>query len=550
MKSIRSIFLCLSLFASFEAYAQVIKDLKIAVVQEWSQFNPVTYNLASTEAFLHFVMRPMTLYAPNGSIVADLAEQIPTKKNGKVQIVKDNGKSKVVAQWNIKAKANWGDGKPITCKDWWMSWQVGLSPNVSTLEKTAYTKIEKIEWADTKPKECKVTYASDDWTFDRDLPIPIPAHLEGPVFEKWKNQSQAYEQNSIYVKDPANKGLYSGPYVIQEYVLGSHFILSVNSHFYGQQPQISKVSVKHIGDANTLRSHLSTKEINMISAVGFPPDMALAMDQEFKKAQSESNVYFNESPIFQGIFMNLDQEILKDIKLREALWKAIDKEELVKAFFQNKMLAAETFLPERSPAFQKRKSQYSLSDARKLLDEAGWKSEGSGVRKKNGQPLNLEFRTSAGIKILETIQTYICSQFQKIGAQCVVKNQPPRVFLGDSVTKGDFVLGMFGQPVLPDSSLKALFHSKEIPTKENAWTGGNSIRFKNASLDEKLLAFDREWNPKKRLQLVREMEKILLAEKPFIPLYHRKEAYVIPKKLQGFQGDLKGTGFIYPENWH
>ncbi len=529
--------------------AEMTPDLKIAIVQEWNQFNPVTVNLASTEAFLPFVVRPMVTRNSQGDVVADLAEKIPLKKDKQVEIVKVNGKAKVVAQWTIRANANWGDGQAITCKDWWMGWQVGLSPNVSTEEKNIFDKIENIEWTDQKPKFCKVTYKNDDWTYDRDLPPLLPAHLEQAVFEKWKGQPQAYEQNSIYVKDPTNKGLYSGPYVVDEYALGSHFLLSKNKYFFGATPKIQRVLVKHIGETSTLKSHLQTGEVNMISAVGLPPDLALMLAEDFEKTKAPSSVVFLDSPIFQGLFFNLDNEILKDLKVREALWKSIDKQELTKAFFQGKLKPAETFLAPQNPAFQDKTPQFSVSASRTLLDEAGWKADSNGMRSKNGKPLTLEFRTSAGIKILETIQTYICSQFQKVGAQCVVKNQPPRVFLGDSVPHGDFALAMFGQPILPDTSLRGLFASTEIPSKENAWTGQNVIHFKSATLDDRLKAFDHEWSSKKRLILMKEMENLLLKEKPFVPIYHRREAVVVPKNLIGFQSDISGTGFLFPENW-
>jgi peptide/nickel transport system substrate-binding protein len=547
MKAIGVFFLW---FLPFGAFAtEVAQELKIAIVQEWNQFNPVTVNLASTESFLPFVIRPMVTRNAHGDVIADLAEKIPSKKDKLIELVKSNGMSKVVAQWTIRANANWGDGLPVTCKDWWLGWQVGLSPNVSTEEKNIFEKIENIEWTEQKPKLCKVTYKNDDWTYDRDLPPLLPAHLEQAVFEKWKGQPQAYEQNSNFIKDPTNKGLYSGPYVVDEYALGSHFLLSRNKYFFGTTPKIERILVKHIGETSTLKSHLQTNEVNMISAVGLPPDLALTLDEDFQKSKAPSTVVFLDSPIFQGLFFNLDNEILKDLKVREALWKSIDKQELTKAFFQGKLKPAETFLAPQNPAFQAQSSQYSPSAARALLDEAGWKADGKGMRSKDGRPLILEFRTSAGIKILETIQTYICSQFQKVGAQCVVKNQPPRVFLGDSVPHGDFALAMFGQPVLPDTSLRGIFASTEIPSKENAWTGQNVFHLKNAQLDERLKSFDREWSSKKRLALIKEMENILLKEKPFVPIYHRREAVIMPKNLVGFQSDISGTGFLFPEKW-
>ena len=549
MKLLLPLLLLISSFNTWSAPNPVEAPLKIGVVQEWSQFNPVNLNVASTMAMSRFVVRPMTSSLGNGQPLPDLAEQIPSKKNGQVKIITDNGRKKVVAQWTIKTKANWGDGTPVTCKDWWLGWQAGSSTKVMVNKKNNFTKIEKIEWNESKNKVCSVTYVNDDWTFDRDLPWPLPAHLEQSIFDKWKSQTGAYEQNSLYAKAPTTKGLYNGPYTVDQFVLGSHFILVKNPHFGGQTAQIEKIIVKHVGDSATLKAHLTTGDINMVSSVGFPPDLALQMDEELQNSKLNLRVRFEAGPLFQGVFFNLDNEVLKDKRIREALARAIDKRELVKAFFKNKMLAASGPLAPTNPAYTQRPDWYSPAESKKLLAEAGWTPNEKGRLMKNGKPLVLEFRTSAGIKILETLQTYICAQFTRLGAECVAKNQPPRVFLGEAVPHGDFVLAMFGQAILPDTTLRGLFAASEIPTKENSWAGGNSGRFRSAKMDELMTKFDQEWNAQARRKLMKQMDAILFDERVFIPLYHRREAVVMPKNLTGYMDDIQGTDFIFPEKW-
>lgn len=548
MKSIKiKVIFSLILMASLSTNAD---ELKIGIVQEWSQFNPITVNLASTSAISHFLLRRMTVRDASGKLLADLAKNVPSLENKQAKFETKNGKKIVVANWEIKDNAKWGDGVDITCKDWQAGWKIGLDEGVSVEQRSIYTAIEKIEWDEAKPKKCKVTYSNSDWNFDRDIPAVVPAHLEMPIFEKWKGQPQAYEQNSIYVREPTNRGLYNGPYVVTEYVLGSHFTLVPNKFFFGQAATIEKVSFRHLGDTSALRANLKTKNINSVSAVGFPPDLAILLSTEFEKSKGgDYRVHFQDSPIFQGIFFNLEHDILTSKVVRRALELSIDKKEITKAFFDNRLLPADTFLAPSNTQFMNRPGKYSPKEAMAILDEDGWKLNKSGVREKNGKTLSLEFRTSSGIKVLETIQTYVCSQFSKIGAQCLVKNQPPRIFLGESVPKGEFDLAMYGQPFLPDSSFKAIFSSSEIPKKDNSFTGGNSTRFSNKYVDKLAESFDQEWSFKKREKTIKELENIVLESKPFIPLYHRKEAFVLPAKLEGFQADMSGTGYLFPELW-
>lgn len=528
--------LFLALFLTTSVFA-ADKTLRLAVVQEWSAFNPVTSQLASNEALMQLMIRKMINRQANGKVIPDVAEAVPVLKNK-------------TAVWKIRKNAKWGDGHDITCEDWLLGWKAGMNPNVSVETRTYYSKIISIKWAPETPQVCQVDYEKHDWSYDRDLPPLLPAHIEKTIFEKNNKTSEAYDRNSSYVTYPNLAGLYNGPYTITEFKLGSYIVFSRNKHFYGAKPEYDKVIVTHIPDSSALKANLASKQIDGISAVGFPPDTAITMDNEFQQDKTSlSRVYFQDSSIFQGVFFNLDKDIFKDKKVREALSHAIDKEALVKAFYQNKLKPAEGILPPQHPAYKNKASIYSKKTAISLLEHAGWKSGPNGVREKDGKKLSLIFKTSAGIKVLENIQVFICDQFKDIGAQCVIKNEPPRVLLGSSVPHGEFDLVMFGQPIPPDTSLASYFSSNEIPTNANSWAGGNSLRVRSIELDLILKDFDNEFSIDKRNKLAQKIEAYLQSDFSFIPLYHRREAIVMPKKLEGLSESFDGTSYVQPENW-
>ncbi len=526
------------------------KPVRITMIQEWSQFNPITYNLASVEALLPMVVRGFVARSPSGQVLPDIVEQVPSLKNKLATKNFEAGVAKVHAQWKISSRAKWGDGKPIICADFKLAWQIGSDSNVSTQSRANFTKIQSVEWSDKSPQLCQLIYFNQDWSFDRDLPFPVPAHLEATVFEKFKGQPEGYDRNSIYVKEPTNPGLYNGPYLVKEFKLGSHIIFEANPFFMGQAPKIKKIIIKHLSDTSAIRAQLISNQTDIVSAVGFPLDTAIALAEESEQQKTlPFAVRFQSSSIFQGIFLQTENGPLKDDKVRRALALAIDKETLVKAFFKNKIDAANTFLPQVHPAFSKRPSEFQRDLAKKLLDEAGWVQQKNGVRQKEGKALALEFKTSAGIKVYENIQLQICDQLKQVGVGCRIKNEPPRILLGESVPKGQFDLSLFGQPIQPDSSLTSTFSSQEIPSAKNSWAGANVMRWSNKKLDQVLRSFDQEWDSQKRNQLIKNIEVLYLEDRPFIPLYHRKEAMAIPKNLQGVSDDFNGTGFAFPERW-
>jgi len=521
--------------------------IKIGIVQEWDVFHPVTTQTSATESLLHFLYRDMVYRDEKGTVIADLAVKIPSLKNKMAKIIQIGHIKKVVAQWEIKKNAVWSDNTPITCVDWELGWLVGLSPNVSKTEQNIYSKIEKISVDSKNNKKCEVTYVDDSWTFDRDLPPLLPAHIEKSIFQTKNTKSGEYEQSSMYVRDPFKKGLYSGPYQIAEIKLGSHVILEENPFFWGQKPQIKKIIVKLIPNTATLKSYLLSHELNAIASIGFPPDLAIqfASDPSLK----DFSVHFKNAPLFQALFFNTQDPILSSLKVRKAIALSIDKKAISDSFLSGKLNPAETILSESDPAFIKRKSAYDLKKAAALLDSDGWRLGPDGIRRKNQQALELTFKVSAGIKLYENIQIFICDGFKKIGIICKIKNEPPRLLLGTTIQKGDFQLAMFGQNTYPDTSLKGLYSTQEIPNEKNSWTGGNIIRYSNKSLDFLLSAYDQEWNFSKRILIMKKIENIIFENDVLIPIYHRREAFLAPRPMSGIQAGLKGTAIVFPEFW-
>lgn len=511
------------------------KTLNIALIQEWSAFNPITSQLASNEAIFPFIQRRMVAREADGRVTADVAETVPALQKNK-------------ATWVIRKNARWADGTQITCADWELGWKAGLNPKTSVETRVVYSKISQIEWSKDSANICQVTYTKADWSYDRDLPPLLPSHLEQSTFNKFKNETEGYDRNTTYISAPTNKGLYNGPYYVSEFKLGSHIILERNENFYGKRPQIEKIIFKYIADTSALKAHLLSGQINAISAVGFPPDTALMMSEEFNRS-SPHQVRFQNSGIFQGVYFNLDNPLLKDVVVREALSRAIDKEKIVAAFFNNKLEAANGILSPLHPAYQKTEPIYSKKIASDILEKSGWKKAANGIREKNGKPLTFTFKTSAGLKVLENIQLAICSDFKSIGISCLIKNEPPRILLGRSVPRGEFDLAMYGQPIPADSSISTYFSSKEIPTAKNSWAGGNAIRLNSSEIDALLNQFEKENTRAKRDQAVQKISAYFQNQYTMIPLYHRREAIVLPKSLTGLTDSYDGTSFAAPENW-
>jgi peptide/nickel transport system substrate-binding protein len=539
--------------AGLSSAAPSNEELKIGVDQEFENMNPIISQMLATTYIYALVGRRLVVLGRDGKTwEPQLVTKIPTFENGGARFV-GNSPKKLVADWEIDPKAVWGDGTPITGADVKFAWEVALSPSVSVGEKDVYAQVEKVDIDPQNPKRFTFTYKTPRWDFNRlGTFFVIPKHIEEAPFKKFSKEKAGYEKNSVYTKDPLNKGLYSGPYLVSELKLGSHVTVTANPKWWGKKPKIEKIVIKLIPSNNTLEANLRSGTIDMVGPLGFTLDQAIAFEKTAKSDRLPVKVNFKASLTYEHIDLNLRNEILSDVRVRKALVYAINRDELTKALFDNRQTKAVHMITPNDPWYTDDGSKITLypssrRQAEKLLDEAGWVKKEDGLRYKNGKKLSLSFMTTAGNKVRELVQVFLQEQWKKAGIEVVIKNEPPRVFFGETVRKGLYsAMAMFAWVSSPENSPKSQLHSKNIPTKANGNSGQNSGGYSNPELDQILDNLDEEFDAKKRLELVQKILKFYTEDVPVIPLYYRSDITVTPEKLKGYT--LPGHQFS-ETNW-
>ncbi len=533
-------------------------ELKIGISQEFETMNPLIMSMSASSYMYRMVGRSLVVLTPEGTWVTQLAKEIPSLEKGTAQMVTVKGTKKIIANWEILEKAKWGDGKPVICQDFITAHTIATSPNVSVGEKELWTQVEKIDIDPANPKKCKFTYDKAKWDFYKLAQFyPVPTHLEMEVFKKFSKQKEGYEKNSAYVRNPTNPGLYNGPYVISAVKLGSHVSFAPNPHFYGAASNIKKIIVKLIPNTGTMEANLRSGTIDMISSVGVELDQALAFEKKARVEALPFEVQYVPSVTYEHIDLNLENPILKDVRVRKALVTAMNREDLVKALFEDKQQVAIHNISPKDPWYTDDPKvittyRYSRRNAGKLLDEAGWIMGKDGYRYKDGKKLSLVFQTTAGNKTRELVQVYLQNQWKQSGIEVLIKNEPARVYFGDTMSKRKFEgLALFAWISSPENSPRSTLASNAIPKASNGWSGQNYHGWKNAKVDKALDAIDLEFDHKKRVSLVHEILRAYTDEVPVLPLYYRSDISVIPKNLKNYKmsgHQFHETNFI--ETWN
>ena len=532
------------------------EELKIGITQEFENLNPLIGTMSATVYMSNLTVRSMVVMTPDGKWVTQLAKSIPSVENGQAKIVEKDGKKLMNVTWEIIEAAKWGDGTPITCADIKFAWEAGLNENVSVGSRDAYQDIKSISWDEKTPKKCLIVNEAK-WDFFKNMIGPMPKHIEQAVMDKYGKQKEGYDQNSEYNKNPTNPGLYNGPYVVSELKLGSHIAFTVNPNFYGKKPAIKKILFKLIPNTATLEANLQSGTIDMVCPLGFSFDQALAFEKKISNEKLPFKILFKPGLTYEHIDLDLENPILKDIRVRKALIMSINRPELTKALFEGKQAPAEHSIAPIDAWYTKDPKDitlygYSKRDAVKLFEEAGWKMGTDGFRHKDGQKLSFPFMTTAGNKIRETVQTLLQSQWKAVGVEVIIKNEPARVFFAETTRKRKFGgMAMYAWQSAPEQSPKSSYSSSNIPTEKNSWSGQNQMGWSNAKVDKLLEQLDVEFNANKRKEIAHKLLKEYTEDVPVIPLFYRSEVAVIPGNMQGF----RLAGHLYYEtneieNWN
>jgi len=538
-------FLFLILF-TFLNVAQANKEiLNIGISSEFENLNPLIGTQAATNYMLYMAHRPLVYLTPDMKWKALMIKEIPTVKN---KMVKPKGTGLEVT-FELLSDANWGDGKPLICQDVELAWKVGRNTNVSIANREAYENIKSLTIDPKNPKRCTLEFTKAKFDYFNNFPTPLPAHLEGPIFEKYSNKSEGYDQNSLYTKQPNNPGLYYGPYVISEVKLGSHIVFTPNPQFKGKKPFFKKIVVKLIPNNGVLEANLRSGNIDMIaSSSGLGIDQAVTFANKVKSEKLPYQVIFEDGVIYAHIDFNLDHPALSDLKVRQAIITGFNRKAMIDSLLEGKGQIAHHFVTQTDPWFTDTAVRYEFSrrKATKLLDEAGWKVGPDGIRAKDGKKLSLLLMGASGAKLNELIQAYFQEEMKAIGVEIRLKNEPPRVFFGESVNRRKFDLGMYSWVSIPENSPRSTLHSTSIPTEKNSYAGQNYPGYKSKVVDQLIDSLEQELDSTKRAKIGQTIVKKYSEDLPVIPVYYRPNNGVIPSDMKGF----KLSGHLFYETLH
>ncbi len=506
------------------------------------------------------LLEPLARYDQDGIMVPWLVDEIPTLENGGVS------EDLTSITWRLRDGILWSDGTPLTAHDVVFTAEYCMHPEGGCAQGRLFNDVASVEALDDLTVRVNFTVSK---------PVPYTAFVgaESPIIQR------AQFQDCLGARAPecteANFGpIGTGAFIVTEFRPNDVIQLAANPNYRDPAlPHFATMTFRGGGDATTAaRAVMETGEIDYAWNLQLAPEVIAEIARggrgvpisAFGTLVERIEVNMTDpSPNLPADVRSTraaPHPILSDIRVREALSQAIDRELLVEIGYGQAGRPACNLVP-APPIFRSDANEGCVVQdqdrARALLDEAGWVPGADGIRVRDGQRLTLDYLTSTNA-VRQDFQALIQQWWREIGVEANLRNVSASVFFGGDPGSPDTFQKFYADVEMyannfsgtdPEGYLGAYRCGRE-PRPETGWQGDNINRFCDPAYDALHLELAQTAGLEARSVIARQLNDILMQEYVIIPLVDRGRVSAHSNTLGGVVLNVWDSELWNVHEWH
>ena len=332
----------------------------------------------------------------------------------------------------------------------------------------------------------------------------------------------------------------TGPFKFKSYDQVQQVVdLEANQAYWDGVPKIPALRVRVISESNAMQAELQSGRVDIAPlATSLSPDAIKSLGQNASLAVQQ----------FEGSNLNLltfntTEAPLNNVKVRQAIAYAIDRESIIRDLVLNQGAIAHSILPEASWAYAKPQTyQFDPNKAKQLLDEAGFRDpDGDGPQMRWAKPLlfRISGSSAAARQYAGVIQNYL----KNVGVPVSIETSEFNT-MRQLVQNGQFQVN-YSQWVGGNQDpifYHDLFATSEIATPTR---GLNRSRYSNPELDKILDEAANIYDHTKAAPLYAKAQEIIGRDVPVFPLWYQANMVIAKKSVGNIHVDASGDwGFV------
>lgn len=424
--------------------------------------------------------------------------------------------------FDLRTERRFHDGTPVTARDVAFSYALYLTRQDYPLLHT-YTE------------SFRSVHAADDSTVILELDRPV-ADLESQLIFLYVLPQHLWEgfADDLAAAPPT---VGSGPFRVVEFARKSHVYLAADASG-PDAPAVAGVLFQTFANRDALVMALRTGQVDAILEMPFTalrdlrarPDIAVLTGTPLQPEVTDLILNQADPAHCPAAGACSGHPALRDVRVRRALARALDKEKLIETALLGAGRPGLTLLPEAlRPWYDQTLDDvpFDPAAAARALDESGWvDGDGDGVREAaDGTPLSLRLQWPSDSAIGARAADLVSAMWRRVGVGVRPRPADADALAADCCPAFDYDVILWGWTTGPDPSfLLGTMLSDRLAT------GGNETGFADAAFDSLYHLQAGQLDRERRRQLVSQMQRLV----------HEAVVYIVPfypDALQAYRRD-------------
>jgi len=451
--------------------------------------------------------------APNGELVPGVATDWTVSEDGKTYV------------FDLRREARWSNGDPVTAHDFVYSLRRGVDPKTLSVYSYILSPLLNADdiTAGKLPPEQLGVRAIDDHTLEIELANPTPYFLELMAHSmSYPVHRASLEAHGDQWTRPGNL-VGNGAFKLDDWVVQSHIKVVRNPHYWDDaNTKLEEVWFYPTEDLNAEFQRFRALELDMTGIVrtaqiGFIRENYA---DELVIAPYLGSYYYG---------FNVTRPPFKDNpKLRRALSLAVNRDVITQQILNLGQISSYGFVPPIPGYMPQQMPEASWTqdereaEAKRLYAEAGYGPD-------NPLRTQIMYNTQEDHR---RIAVAIASMWKQVlGVEAEILNQEWKVFLDTRNRKVDtqvYRQGWIGDYNDPFTFLELL----------RSTAGQNDTGYANSEYDRLVAASQSELDPRSRMELLQEAERLMLNDMPILPLYIYVRSRLIQPWVGGYESNI------------
>jgi len=425
--------------------------------------------------------------------------------------------------FKLRPGVKWQDGKELTAEDVMFGYETIINPNTRTAYSGDFKEVKEARVVD--PYTFRVVYKrafAPGLTSWGSL-VVLPKHL--------------LQGQDINTTPFSRRPLGTGPFRLKEWKTGEKIVLEANPLYFEGRPYLDGIVYRIIPDPATMFLELKAGGIDYM---GLTP-IQYNRQTETYKMRRDFRKYQYLAFAYTYLGYNLKDWKFQDVRVRQAISYALDKEEIIQGVQLGLgIIATGPYKPD-TIWYNPNVAQYPYDPekARKLLAEAGWGNERKdGILRKDGKPFEFMILTNQGNEARAKCAEIIQRRLAAVGIAVKIRTVEWAAFINNFIDQKNFEAVILGWTLGQDPDLYDIWHSSKVGPKEL-----NFISYQNKEVDSLLEKGRYTFDQKVRKACYDRIQVILAEEQPYTFLYVPYALPIISARFEGVDPAPAGIGY-------